>query len=545
MESIAHQGRWARWTHFLDTREPGAALALFRIACGLVILGTISSVVVHGLVPVLWLDRAQGGFRDQPGKNWLFALLDVTPTTVWAMTAVCLGSAALLVIGCGGRCIALVALQSYLAVTGLNPDSQGADDLLLDNALWLLVLANSTATLSLDCRWRSGRWTSAVLVPAWPRYLAVFQLVLLYWATGAQKLSVAWVPGGDLSALYYILQQPSWQRWDMSWLAWVYPLTQVATLAVWCFEILAPLLLLALWYRRTADRPGWLRAAFNKLPYRGLFVAAGLAMHAGIMLLMNVEPFTGASLAFYVCLFRGEEWQALGRRWRRLGPAPAPPPGRETPPWWLQLRAALVSLHLTAILLLAFPAPPDFAANRSLWKDARAQVELAAWAERLDHLGIHTSAGELEDTLFTTTCAYLDIRNRLVRPFRAYYTYCGTYQCWQMFAGPDRAPTRLTMDIEERGQWQTVLVERDPNYPWLDSWLSHHRMRPALFNLANNPAGFQTFAGWLAEQAVRDFPKAERVRVRYVKRLTPTPEDLRAGRWPEAEPVCEAVIPLK
>src|SRR5438552_2757517 len=153
-------GRWRRWVQFLDEREPAAALALFRIACGLVILGAVGSIVVHGLVPVLWLDRSQGGFISHVEKGWLFGLLDVTPATVWATTLVCLVAAVLLVIGAGGRLSALVALQCYMALTNLNLECCGADDFLMANALWLLVLSRSTATLSLDCRWRTGHWTS-------------------------------------------------------------------------------------------------------------------------------------------------------------------------------------------------------------------------------------------------------------------------------------------------------------------------------------------------------------------------------------------------
>src|SRR5438552_10627090 len=114
-------GRWRRWVQFLDEREPAAALALFRIACGLVILGAVGSVVLHGLVPVLWLDRAHGGFISQAETGWLFGLLSVTPTTVWATTVLCLTAAALLVIGVVSRVSALVALQCYLALTNLNP----------------------------------------------------------------------------------------------------------------------------------------------------------------------------------------------------------------------------------------------------------------------------------------------------------------------------------------------------------------------------------------------------------------------------------------
>ena len=47
-------GRWVGWVALLDRREPGTSLALFRIACGLVVFGAVGSVAAHGLVPALW-----------------------------------------------------------------------------------------------------------------------------------------------------------------------------------------------------------------------------------------------------------------------------------------------------------------------------------------------------------------------------------------------------------------------------------------------------------------------------------------------------------
>jgi hypothetical protein len=300
---------WSRWARFLDDREPGTSLALVRIGSGLCVAGAVAAVVLAGAVPVLWLGPEHGGYTV-PATPWLFRWLGgVTPTTVWGLVAVTLAAGLCLAVGLGGRLPALVALLSYPALVGINLDAFGAYDLVISNALWLLVLARSTATLALDCRLRTGRWTSDEPVPAWPRYLAIYQLVLIYWSTGAHKLSSAWVPGGDASALYYILQQPTWQRWDMSWLAWAYPLTRAATLLTWLWEVSAPLLLLALWYRATADRPGNLRALFNRVNYRRWFVLFGLGMHLGILVLMEVGPFSFIVLSFYPCLYRPEEWR--------------------------------------------------------------------------------------------------------------------------------------------------------------------------------------------------------------------------------------------
>src|SRR5262249_22515372 len=146
--------------------------------------------------------------------------------------------------GLGGRVAAFVTLQGYVALHRLDGNSSGSSDLLVTNGLWLLVLARSTATLSLDCKLRTGRFRSDDPIPAFPRYLAVLQLVAMYWSTGVQKVSVYWFPAGSYSALYYILQQPTWQRFSMSWAARIYPITQVATAVTWIWEVSAPALLL-------------------------------------------------------------------------------------------------------------------------------------------------------------------------------------------------------------------------------------------------------------------------------------------------------------
>lgn len=548
-ETIPRSGRWARWVRFLDQREPGTSLALFRIAMGLVVVGSVGSVVMHGLVPSVWMSRGDGGFLGQVQENWLVRLLGgASSGMVWTLTAVTLLSGMFLVLGLGGRITAFIALQAFLALTDLNPYSHGGDDYLICNALWLLVLARSSATLSLDCRLRTGRWISGALIPAWPRYLAIFQLVLVYWATGVQKISADWVPGGELSALYYICQLPTWVRWDMTWLAWVYPLTQAATLTVWLFEVFSPLLLLALYFRATAERPGKLRAFFNRVRYRGWFVAIGAAMHVGLIVVLNVEPFSSATLSFYVCLFRPEEWQALGRRLFGKREAPMPGPALAAvarAPWWPHARAALVTAHLVAILVVAFPAPPEAALKAETWELPAVRAELAAWSERLSFWGNGVAPEELQAFAMDVSRGWIGVYNALKAPFSPYYEYCGTYQTWCMFAGVEHDMTRLEIAVKEGDVWRTVAIERDPDHPWLDGWLSHHRLRPAIDRFAQGAPGLEVFAAWLGEQAALDFPNADRVRVRYLLRRIPPPEDMRAGNWDQGQFVRTVIVYLR
>jgi hypothetical protein len=544
------RGLWARWVGLWTHREAGDSLALFRIACGGCVLYAVGSVVVYGMVPILWLDQADGGYKPLPSPPWLFRILGgLTPTTLSAMIVAALGSGLLLMVGLAGRLAALVALQSYAALSDINSQGGGSDDYLLTNALWLLVLARSTASLSLACRLRTGRWVGAEQVPAWPRYLAIYQLVLMYWSAGLHKVSAFWLPGGDYSALYYILQQPSWQRFDLSWLAWVYPLTQIGTAVTWFWEVSSPLLLLALWYQATPDQPGRLRAVLNGIHFRRLFVLIGLTMHVLLLLLMELGPFCWVSLSFYFCLFSPKEWRSA---WQRKQPEGSPndpslaamQTSRMTV--FAHLLAILILLHLLAITLVALPSLGG-GMNRQAWQDPTVQGEIAVWVDRLNGCGVEVTPQGLEDILWETAVRYDAVRQTGLAPFQPYYFYCGTYQAWGMFAAPHRFPTRLHIDVEKEGAWHLVYVERDPEHGWLRARLDFSRMRPLMFRHGwpGYEEDYQSFAHWVARQAARDFPEASRVRLRLYKYRTPTPAEVRQQQRPEGEFINPVILPLK
>lgn len=321
---------WAAWVRLLSRREVGTSLALLRIALGLCVVGMLSGLVARGVIEPLWVDSAHGGYRSLGSGGWLVRWLGgPTPAVVWPLVWAAIGSGVLLTLGIGGRWPALAALVFTSSLTNLNSHTGGSYDELLENGLWLCFLSSCTQTISLDCRIRTGAWLSEGLVPAWPRWLVIFQLVLVYWTTGLQKLSAHWVPGGGFSALYYIFQQPTWQRFDMQWVAWVYPLTQIGTGVSWFWEVLAPLWLLAFFYRDTRSRPGRVRALFNAWDVRTLYAALGATFHLMLLIFMDVGPFSPITLAFYTCLWSPDEWRALARRLRRPAAVAAAQPASE------------------------------------------------------------------------------------------------------------------------------------------------------------------------------------------------------------------------
>lgn len=312
---------WSRWVAWLSASELGTSMALVRLLTGSCVVHTVLSVPLAGATAAIWYDFEHGGSRKLgEGSALIAALGGPEPGVVQGVMAVSVLSAALLTLGVGGevlaRVIAFVALQSFMALADLNGHAGGSYDELITNLLWLLVLAGPSRTLSVET-WRStGRWTSEREVAFWPRMLVVYQAILMYATTGWQKVSVHWIPGGDFSALYYILQQPTWQRMDMSWVAWLYPFTQLATAVSWFWEVFAPLWFVA-W---VASLPGGgtspVGAWLVRWRVREGFLVVGVVFHVLVTMWMNIGPFSWASLALYPAFVHPGEWRAVGQRWR-------------------------------------------------------------------------------------------------------------------------------------------------------------------------------------------------------------------------------------
>ena len=304
---------WAAWLAILGRREGGGALAVFRIILGVSLIYNLVPTITAGLVDVLWLDVHDGGYRSLGDTgSWLVKLAGgPSPELVWSLVIGTLISAVALMVGVGGRIggrlVALVALQGMFALSMINSHAKGSYDALLCNGLWLLVLGDGTATLSLDAWRRAGSWRSSLEIAAWPRYLVITQLCTLYASTGMQKISAFWMPMGDFTALYYILLQPTWHRWEMYWLAWVFPLTQLVTALTWIWEVSFPLVGLYLYLRQKPGKGGRLRRLVTRWDLRTPYVIFGVSMHLMIFILMEVGPFSFISIAFYPCLYRPDE----------------------------------------------------------------------------------------------------------------------------------------------------------------------------------------------------------------------------------------------
>lgn len=302
---------WLSWQALVLRRERATTLALFRVLVSAIVLGSLLSAAAAGVIEVTWVDAAYGGMLSLGSGNWLVSLLGgPTPAVVWGLFGVGVASASLSLIGLGGRWPLLATLQSYLGLTSLNPTASGGFDNLLTIALWLLFLSECNATLSIGARLREGSWLSQRKVAAWPRYLLILQLIVMYTATGLQKVSLSWTPMGGYTALYYVLHDPTWLRSEE--LARSVPLgiLRLGTAVTWHWEQLTCLLLAVFYFRATRRRPGRLRAAFNRWDLRLPWALIGISLHLGILMLIDVGPFSFVSLAYYVNLFAPHEIEA-------------------------------------------------------------------------------------------------------------------------------------------------------------------------------------------------------------------------------------------
>lgn len=300
---------WARWVAWITRPEPVVGLAVFRALVGLVLAQELVTAWWVGVPGAFWRLPADGGVGSlSPG--WRFEVLGgPTPLAVdavmWATVVAALAVAA----GMFTRTASFVALQGFLALMFLSPACGGGHDRLITNALWILALSPAGATASVDAWMRTGRWLDPTPRASWPRRVLGLQIVVCYTFAGIGKIGPEWWPWGGLEAVYYSVLQPQWNERDATFVAWIFPLTQAATVVTLLFEGLFVLVPLWMWGRHRW--PSW-----RRLDLRLPFLALGLAMHGALEWFMDLGPFAVISLSYYFLLFDADELAGAARRLR-------------------------------------------------------------------------------------------------------------------------------------------------------------------------------------------------------------------------------------
>jgi hypothetical protein len=303
---------WRRLIAFVDEREDATSLALTRIVAGSTLFCHLVHLLTSGAATFAWTNAGHAGFANRPGILAHFGGGSADNVIV----LVCLSAAASLFVAIGlcTRASIFVAWLSFRALLELNSEARSGYDSLLVNTLFLLLLSGCGRALSLDER----IFKKAREVARWPRMLVVLQIGMLYGGTAVMKASNGWVPGGDADALWFILHQPMWSRFT-ALPSWAFIPTQVATTFAWLWELSGPLFAVSVWLRESAPSSRALvrlKSVLDRVHFRELWLVAGVGVHIGIEVSMEVGAFFGASLALYPCALRPHEWRELAARVR-------------------------------------------------------------------------------------------------------------------------------------------------------------------------------------------------------------------------------------
>jgi len=279
---------------------------------GLVVLSDWLGMWTRGLVVTLFAPMEAGGMGNPTAISkhaplWLYELLppEYAAGLVFGGGLLCI---VCVTVGLFGRLAAfgwvLISAQFALA---LSPADRGID-MLMRNVFLILAFSSSHRVWSVDAWRKTGTYRGdGSFVPAWPRYVLIAQLVILYFTAGVQKVSTAWTPLGGWSALYYAMRDPAMAMGEMPWLDSVYPLTQILTAGTWFWEWLAPLLLIAVYFRETSRRPGRAREWFNRVNFRTWYLVVGALFHIGTALTLQLGVFPWAVLSLYPALYHPSE----------------------------------------------------------------------------------------------------------------------------------------------------------------------------------------------------------------------------------------------
>jgi hypothetical protein len=294
-----------RYVAFWDRRELPHALASVRIGIGVVMLYDLLQIARLGLIVPLWAPVSEGGIGIVSTVTF-YSWFGASAKSAYWLFGLSVAAASSLVLGCFSRLSALTLMLCSAQLSGLAPDADRGIDTLLRNVLVVLALSRAGAAWSLDARKRPS-----AEIPAWPRYLLIAQLVLLYFSAGMQKQSAAWSSLGGYSALFGVLSKPHYARFSLGHeqLVAIYPLLQAATIGTLIFERSAILLPLCLWLRGRTGRWGQL---VRRARIVELWIATGVFFHLALALFTQLGIFPWGCLALYPALLG----RAFDRRMR-------------------------------------------------------------------------------------------------------------------------------------------------------------------------------------------------------------------------------------
>ncbi len=283
---------WRWWVERCERSVDARPLATTRVLLALCISLDLLRVLQLGLVPVLFRLGEDGGLTAFHDPHLIIHDWWGPSAGPIAMTLT-LACMVLVMTGYGTRVAILIGVLAYAQLGHLYPPGDRAVDRILRTGLLVILFSGAVGPW-----WKLKR----AQMPAWPVDLLKFILVMIYLSAGLAKLiqQPAWLSWSAQPPLLRIVTDPLaahmnpmiWDQWP-----WLFRLGSWGTIAL----ELSSVLILTRWCRRWA--------------------MAGIAMHVGIYLMMDLGMFSLGMLSFYPVLLAAPPHPAASARAR------APPEG--------------------------------------------------------------------------------------------------------------------------------------------------------------------------------------------------------------------------
>ncbi len=302
--------------------ERGGRVCLLRGPTALPLLGKWlpSDAFGHG-IPT-WAQGWVGKDATAAWKEW-----GERPGSAYLLFAVYLLALVMMTAGLLTRLSTFIAVLMAATFNNYLSEYINGGDFLLRNGLWLLLLSPAGATWSVDAWLWPGKQPGPVMIAPWSVRLMQIQVCFMYLFVGLTKLddlhfdnptwlasldvvnglttysksthyaSGAWWPRGDWldgNALYWVMNDVAITRWSYAQAPVPYALCQLLTWGTLAFEIFFIVLVLWKWTR---------------IP----LLIAGVMLHLGILVTMEIGWFSQVTLCWYVVFLSGGTVSAAAR----------------------------------------------------------------------------------------------------------------------------------------------------------------------------------------------------------------------------------------
>jgi hypothetical protein len=293
----------AAWNHFFFAKQSPTPMALFRIAYGTSVIGTLlllrpDWLTWYGTHAWISLSTMQA---VEPGQRLsLFTVIPHTDACMNALFWVFLSSALLLTVGFLTRMNTVIVYLCLISTQQRNLFITHGGDTFLRVAGFFLIFAPAGAALSLDRLiriWRGREDTRLMPRSPWAQRMIQIQLALVYFTAFCWKLKgPVWLQG---TALYYVYHVESLRRFPLP--AWFFR-PAVLKVGSWSALALEFSLGVLIWVK----------------DLRYILLALGLLFHLWLEYSLNIPMFQWDILSAYILFVDPADltraWQWARRR---------------------------------------------------------------------------------------------------------------------------------------------------------------------------------------------------------------------------------------